>query len=519
MKHSIIILFLFCLPALFGDLSASVGKETDQQDPLDQKIELKKTKGSVYDFLKLIGDQTGYLFVYDTQVVFNDRIVRVKKGSYTLRQAIQVVVGKEIQVRIEGVHLLLSKPDHLDQGTNRSWSSPTKPQQKIVEGRLIDRHTQEPIAYASVSIDSTSIGTITNQNGEFRLSLPDSLPAITQILFSHLGYSSQKIGLPLLTSQKNIISMVQIVMPIQEVVIRLVNPTLLLHEMLQNREVYYQHPPVYLTSFYREGIERNQHFVQLTEAVFQIYKEDYQSGRKDQVKMLKMRKISNESEKDTLIAKMKSGVSSCIILDLMKNLPDFLQEPLGSSYNYTNIDITEIDDRLVHVISFEQKEDIKEPLYKGNLSIDAENKTLLQASFEIHPLYIKKAAQMLVEKKKRNLTITPQKVTYLVSYKNSNGTYYISHIRGDLTFKVKKKRFLSFSSTLHTWFEIVTCKIDTISVNRFHRNEQLRTNTVFADTNFVYDNLFWDDFNVIQPEEKLNEIIRKISAKVEEISY
>lgn len=75
---------------------------------------------------------------------------------------------------------------------------------------------------------------------------------------------------------------------------------------------------------------------------------------------------------------------------------------------------------------------------------------------------------MFVERKSRNLRITPQKVAYTVSYKQWNGTYYINHIRGDLHFKIKKEDNFN-TNILHTWFEMVTCKIDTANVNRFSR--------------------------------------------------
>jgi len=64
---------------------------------------------------------------------------------------------------------------------------------------------------------------------------------------------------------------------------------------------------------------------------------------------------------------------------------------------------------------------------------------------------------------------------------------YINHIRGDLHFKIKKRRQLFNTNILHTWFEMVTCKIDTANVNRFSRIESLPTRTVFSDTHFNYD--------------------------------
>ena len=105
---------------------------------------------------------------------------------------------------------------------------------------------------------------------------------------------------------------------------------------------------------------------------------------------------------------------------------------------------------------------------------------------------------------------------YTVTYKPYNGQYYINHVRGDLFFRIKKRKQLFGTFPLHTWFEMVTCKIDTNQVSRFTRSEALPTRTIFAETRFAYDEKFWGNFNVIPPEEKLNEAIGKISSKIEE---
>ena len=67
-------------------------------------------------------------------------------------------------------------------------------------------------------------------------------------------------------------------------------------------------------------------------------------------------------------------------------LPDFLlPDGKGNVYFYASCDMTVIDNRLVNVISFRQNKGIKEPLYCGELYIDAENNALVQARLEINP--------------------------------------------------------------------------------------------------------------------------------------
>ena len=124
---------------------------------------------------------------------------------------------------------------------------------------------------------------------------------------------------------------------------------------------------------------------------------------------------------------------------------------------------------------------------------------------------------MFVERSMRNIRIIPQKVVYTISYKPWQGTYYIHHIRGDLHFKVKRRRMLFSSQDLHIWCEMITCKVDTGQVTAFPRTGRLSTRTIFSDTNFKYDEDFWKEFNVIPLEAEISRLIEKVSLKIEEI--
>jgi hypothetical protein len=478
--------------------------QADSDEGLNRKIQLPGSSGTVYELLEEVTAQSGYLFIYESDAIENERPSAVEKGTYTIREAIHKITGNEqLELRLVGNHILIRLPDE-------------SPHHITIEGALVDRYTGEAVSYATVGIPSEGIGTISNGNGSFRLRVPDSLARST-VRFSHIGYLTQETAVELLAAEPRLLLFEPKVISIQEVVVRLVNPLRLLHSMLAKRDSNYAKQPVYFTTFYREGVERKKGFVNLTEAVFKVYKTPYtHSPAADQVKLLQMRRISNENERDTLIAKIKSGINACLLLDMVKNPPDFLLPENEHQYNYVHSDITVIDDRIANIISFEQKKDLKEPLYKGELFVDAENDALLSARFEIHPRYVEKATDMLVAQKSKNIQIVSQRVVYQVSYKPWNGVYYVNHIRGDLYFRIRKKSHLFSSSPVHTWFEMVTCRIETENVSRFTRNEALRTRAIFADTNFSYDHDFWGNFNIIPPEEQLNEAIARIASKIEE---
>lgn len=504
--------FLFLLSLLL--ITCNV--KADGGDVLERMIRLPGKRATIYSLLGKISEQSGYLFIYDSKVIDNDAVVNVRKKTCTVRQAISEITGnKELELKVLGNHILITRTER-KASVREGVIAPSQPLYSPISGKLLDKETGEPIANASVIVKGASLGNITNQDGEFRLHLPDSLKN-SILTFSHLGYVGQSIEASALEGRNNTLSLQPKVIPLQEVLIRLVEPKKLVREMMEFRRKNYSSVPVYLTTFYREGVQLKNKFQSLTEAVFKVYKTPaMEPEANDQVKLLKMSKIDNREKTDSLIAKFRSGVEACLQLDIIKNIPDFLLlDSSGELYTYTSGDIVSVDNRTANVVCFEQKPGVKEPLYRGELYIDSENSALLQAKFEIHPKFVKEATRFFVLRQAQKIKLTTQKIIYTVSYKPWNGTYYIHHIRGDIYFKMKRKRMLFGNSNLHTWFEMVTCRIDDKNVVRFPRAERLPTHTVLAETDFKYDEGFWGDFNVIPLEEELSKIIEKVTLKIE----
>lgn len=505
-------LLCVCIP-----LQAGNGK-----DELDRRIKMPKLKGTVYQLLNRVTEYTDYLFIYDSRTLRNEQKSSIAKGEYSIREAIHTITGNPgLELRLVDNHILIHLP--VDEAIELSELSETKEDEDTpveeefftITGTLYDKETQEPIIYASVGINEAGIGTITNMNGEFKLRLPVAWRQ-ARLYLSHLGYVSETIPCELLADKYSTFSLESNTVSLQEVVIHAIDPLVVIREMLEKRKDNYMDKPVYLTTFYREGIEQRKGLVSLSEGVFKVHKYPFMSSMNDQIKLLKMRRVNNIHEKDTLITKIKAGINACLMLDIIKQLPEFLRAEKESPYVYNHSAITVIDNRYIDVIDFTQQKGYTDPLYRGKIYIDKDSRALLKSEFEIHPEHIKKATNMFVERKSRSLQITPQEIKYTVSYKLWNGKYYISHVRGDLFFRIKKKKQLFSSTNIHTWFEMATCKIEENDVSRFSRSETLSTRTIFADTQFEYDNNFWGGFNIIIPENELSDALRKISSKIEE---
>ena len=51
-------------------------------DTFDVVVRIVKNRGTVYELLKDISGQSGYLFIYDSQIIENDKVVKIAKGAY-----------------------------------------------------------------------------------------------------------------------------------------------------------------------------------------------------------------------------------------------------------------------------------------------------------------------------------------------------------------------------------------------------------------------------------------------------
>ena len=210
----------------------------DGGDVLERIIRLPGMKGTVYSLLGKVSEQSGYLFVYDSKVVNNDIEVKTKRKNCTVRQAIYEIIGdRSLELKVIGHHILILPPAEKIVRKKTVSEELPPPLAYFYHNRYFCgiKETGDPVVNASVILQGTSIGNITNKNGEFRLHLPDSLKS-GNLSFSHLGYVAQNIEATMLIGRDNVLSLEPKIVPLQEVLIRLVEPRKLLREMVGRRK-------------------------------------------------------------------------------------------------------------------------------------------------------------------------------------------------------------------------------------------------------------------------------------------
>jgi hypothetical protein len=185
-------------------------------------------------------------------------------------------------------------------------------------------------------------------------------------------------------------------------------------------------------------------------------------------------------------------------------------------YNFNFVRSTMINDKLIYVISFHQRPDIVDPMYKGELFIDVENKILTSAIYSLNITDKEKASRMFVRKKPRNARVYPTEIAYRVDYREKNGKWYYGYSNVLLEFKINwdKKLFNSVYS--------MSCEM---AVTDWEKNiagevpkykDRLKSSIILSEAAIGFsDPDFWGEYNIIEPEKSIESAIKKIQRQLQ----
>ncbi len=388
-------------------------------------------------------------------------------------------------------------------------------QYTAVRGMVINSETHQPVVFASVFIEGTHIGTVSNSNGKFLIKIP--LKYINKKLgFSSIGYRTHFVPAESLNKISNKVYLAPAIIPLKEVVVRHLDPVHLLGTAVDRIPENYSDQPVMMTGFYRESIRKNKKYLSVAEAVLNIYKNAYtkNSYGNDRVAIFKGRKAQYAKAKDTLAVKFEGGPLSLSYLDIVKNNGDILSKDMYPYYNYHIDGVIMMNNRETYVISFDQKATVQLPLFKGKIYLDAQNLAVAGMEIEISPKQIEKALNYVIRKKPAGLKAQLLGVHILVKYRKIGSKWYLNYLRNetDLKFKWKKKLF---SSDYTITAETAITNINTKHVEKPKFSQRFKSTDVFSEkVSSFTDPDFWGASNVIEPETSIQSAFKKISRKL-----
>jgi hypothetical protein len=379
-----------------------------------------------------------------------------------------------------------------------------------VSGQLKDAKTGEKIIYATISVPGTGIGTVSNSEGEFLLKVSKSLKADT-FEVSHLSYTTTRFKISEIVGKEKTLYLEPQYVMLKSITIVPNDARGVVEMALKSIRKNYSEVPNMMTGFYRETIRQRRDYIAISEAVVDIYKAPYSTMQDDQVKIYKGRKGTNVKKADTLMVQFQGGPNVSMLLDIVKHTDLSIALDNLDNYNFEFGTIVNIDDKLNWVINFSPSIILEEPLYIGKLYISQDNMAITRAEFSLDLKDEDKAARVFVQKKPMGLIFLPTSTSYLVTYKEQNGKYYLNYVRVDLKFRCdwKKRVFKNYYTIMS---EVAITDRHEENITKFASQEIFKANMVFAEKvqNFT-DTDFWGEYNIIEPEESIENAIKKLS--------
>lgn len=395
--------------------------------------------------------------------------------------------------------------------------APKNVQENFTEyrGKVIDKKTGAPLSYSSLMVVGTNISTVTNSEGEFSLKISKDIEN-PKVNVSYIGYKNRLMALADMKPEKPRIELETTDVELPELSVISKDAEALIQSVLEKRGENYFNNPTLMTAFYRETIKKNRSYVSLAEAVVEINKQAYTSSKSDVVKLYKARKKADYSKLDTLTFKLQGGPYSSLYLDIMK-YPEFIfTDQMAANYKFTFDHSTHIDNKLIYIIDFKQRENTTEPFYYGKLYIDAQSLALKSAVFSLNLADKEEASQMFIKKKPFNARVYPTEAKYRMDFLEKDGKWYYSYSRIELGLKIIWKKRL-FNTNYYSTVEMaVTNWGKGVEDNSANFTEKIKPTVIISDEASGFtDHQFWGEYNVIEPEKSIETAIKKIQKKLE----
>lgn len=383
-----------------------------------------------------------------------------------------------------------------------------------VSGVVRDKESRKKLENVAVSLVGTPIGTVTNAEGVFSLKIPH-MDTIPQLELSHIGYMNARFSASAPEGSNNMhatILMIPIALQLNEVVAYGNSARRIVEEALERIPKNYPSGESMTSAFYRETVQKGHRYISISEAMLDVYKTSYRqrTSDRDKVQIDKARRLLSQKQSDTLGVKVVGGPNLPLFMDVVKNAYALFDEETLDYYSFVQEPSVFIDDRLQYVISFRPRVKLDYALYVGRVFIDREHLAFTRAEFELDLSDRERAVAAILYKKPLGLRFRPQKVSFLITYRQHDEVTCLNYICNEMCFKCDWKRRL-FSSSYVARSEMVAVDREEHPERVIARRDAFKPYQVFYDIVKEYwSEDFWKDYNIIEPTESLEDAVKKL---------
>ncbi|WP_423779115.1 SusC/RagA family TonB-linked outer membrane protein [Cyclobacterium amurskyense] len=182
LKFRFLIIGLLSIITMLPALSANTAKSIE-----DVKIKLDFREGNLKDLLGNIESKTDYRFFYTDKAIVDKDVLTLGRNKGTVADILKDLARLK-NLHFKQVNNNISVKFLEDKAKNKDVEIVINEADINVKGKVTDNNG-EPIPGVAIAVVGTTIGTITNIDGEFSLTAPED----GQLMVSYIGFSSQRI--------------------------------------------------------------------------------------------------------------------------------------------------------------------------------------------------------------------------------------------------------------------------------------------------------------------------------------
>lgn len=474
---------------------------------LEQTISIEAHHETLATVLDKIASQAGVYFSYDPSLIGADKKIDTSLTDKSMREILDVLLASKFTYQVLDNQIVITAP--VSTGVKElEGEFPPSPGIITFRGRVLDRDEKDPLPFTSISLQDRHIGTISNIDGDFELKIAPEMLRDT-VIFSCMGYRQFSLPVREIREDAVTIFLQPATFQLKEIQVTYISPEDIIRRIVAKIPLNYASEEHIMTSFYREVLQQDQHYIDVGEAVIDIRKASYgNTFSEDKAKLIKGRKSFNVKPFHGVDFKIQGGPYYITKLDVVKTLDSFLDPEYIAFYKYSLDDIVNFNDRPTYVIRFKPREKVDDPFYQGKMWVDMSSFALVQAEFELSRSGLKFAQESLIQKKPKDFFVRPLHVKYLVNYRRSNGTWHLSNAQTSINFRVRSKKD-RVNSLFHSASQLLITDFKPDDKTHFKRNELFGSKDIFTEMVSNYDENFWGDYNIIKPSEDLRKALKK----------
>lgn len=382
-----------------------------------------------------------------------------------------------------------------------------------VSGTVVDSLSGKPLRLVQVYLADRRVGTVTNDDGFFRLKIPRH-DGMTVVKFSMLGYGTGQLTFDGTRDLNGVrIGLPVVSMSLDGIAVIGGDARRLVAEALRRRVDNYPDRPNSLSGFYRETVQKRQNYINISEAVLNIYKGAYTSPTAfDAVQVIKGRSLVSPKHGDTLAVKLEGGPNLAVQLDVVKSPDFFLSADRLDYFRFLLVAMTEVDRRPHYRIEFIPLIDTE--LHYGTIYVDTQTLTIARIEMQMDINDRQAATRALLVSKPAGLRFIPDEASALIVYKRYGERSCLNYMRTTTRFRCDWRRRL-FSTAYCIVSEMVTTDVTDSNVSRIAPRDAFRQKSSLSDkVADFYEEDFWRDYNIIEPSESLENAVGRLRRRV-----